>query len=219
MRWARTPLPGRSTGSASKAPFQVAKSVIACSSRRVVMASPTFSSVLLKSIQRYHTQIARQVNRSRSYDSPRRREQADATRRAILAAAIDLFTRQGYAATSVAAIAKAAGVSDRAVYLAFENKRGLIRAAWHRALRGDRDDTRVGDQAWFREVVAEPDPAAQLRLNARNGRAVKQRAAALMDVIREAASSDPEVARLWRRIQREFHANQRSVVELLAAKG
>ena len=37
--------------------------------------------------------------------SPRRRAQADATRRDIIAAAQRLFERQGYAATTMAAIA------------------------------------------------------------------------------------------------------------------
>ena len=41
----------------------------------------------------------------RRYESPRRKAQADATKRDILAAAQRLFERQGYAATTMAAIA------------------------------------------------------------------------------------------------------------------
>lgn len=159
------------------------------------------------------------VKRSRAYDSPRRREAAAATRRAILDAAQRLFERDGYAATSVAAIAAEAGVSAKTVYLGFESKGGLVRAAWNRALRGERDDAPVAEQAWFREVVEEPDPERRLRLNARNSRAVKERAGALLEVLREAAGADPEIDVLWQRIQREFHANQRSIAELLARDG
>ena len=44
------------------------------------------------------------------------------TQRAILDAALDLFTTQGYEGTSVAQIAKAAGCSVGACYRRFKNK-------------------------------------------------------------------------------------------------
>jgi AcrR family transcriptional regulator len=155
----------------------------------------------------------------RRYDSARRREQAAGTRRQILDAARRRFERDGYAATSMAAVAAEAGVSLKTVYNVFETKSGLLRALWHLLLRGDLDEVPVGEQAWFREVLAEPDPERQLRLNARNSRIVKERAGALMEVIRAAAPSDPEIGALWQRIESEFHANQRAVVESLARKG
>jgi AcrR family transcriptional regulator len=155
----------------------------------------------------------------RRYDSPRRRQQAAATREQILTAAQRLFERDGYAATSVAAVAREAGVSLKTVYVVFETKSGLLRALWHRLLRGDRDDTPVGQQPWFRRVIDEPDPRVQLRLNAHNSREVKQRAGALMEVIQGAAPGDDEIGRLWDRIQTEFHANQRAVVASLHEKG
>ena len=57
------------------------------------------------------------------------------------------------------------------------------------------------DRAWYREVLEEPDPERQLRLNARNARAVKTRIAALLDVIRQAAPVDADIEALWERIQ------------------
>jgi AcrR family transcriptional regulator len=153
--------------------------------------------------------------KTRTYDSPRRREQAAATRAAILAAAQRLFERDGYAATSVAAIAKEAQVTPRTIYLGFETKAGLLRAVWNRALRGEREDVPVGEQEWFKEVLAEPDPERTLGLNARNSRRFKERSTALLRVLRDAAPLDPEIAALWERVQREYHANQRAVVESL----
>ena len=158
------------------------------------------------------------VKARRAYESPRRRAQAAATRREILAAAQEHFERDGYAATSMAAIAETAGVSLKTVYLAFETKSGVLRALWHLLLRGEDDSVPVGEQAWFQEVLDEPDPARQLALNMRNSRAVKARAGALMEVIRDAASAEPEIGALWARIQTEFRANQRTVVEVLAKK-
>jgi AcrR family transcriptional regulator len=159
------------------------------------------------------------VKPSRPYDSPLRREQAATTRRQILDAARELFERDGYAATSMAAIAAAAGVSLKTVYLAFETKSGLLRALWHLLLRGDEDSVPVGEQHWYREVLDEPDPERQLRLNMRNSRTVKARAGPILEVIRSAAPADPEIGALWNRIQTEFHENQRAVVQSLADKG
>ena len=117
------------------------------------------------------------------------------------------------------AIADRAGVSLKTVYLGFETKSGLLRAVWHRVLRGDRDDLPVGEQTWYRQVLDAPDPERQLRLNAHNSRAVKERAGAIMEVIHAAAPGDPEIGELWGRIQSEFHANQRGVIESVEAKG
>jgi AcrR family transcriptional regulator len=156
--------------------------------------------------------------KTRRYDSRLRREQAAATRREILEAAQGLFETRGYAATTMAAIAEEAGVSLKTVYLAFETKSGLLRSLWHLLLRGDQDDVPVGERAWYREVLEEPDPERQLRLNARNSRAVKSRMGSLLDVLRSAAAVDPEIKALWDRMQTEFHENQRVIVELLHAK-
>lgn len=159
------------------------------------------------------------VKPRRRYESPRRREQAEATRRAILGAAKLRFERDGYVATTMAAIAEEAQVSAKTVYTAFETKAGVLRALWHLLLRGDEDERPVGERGWFQEVLDEPDPVQQLRLNARNARRVKARAGTLLGVIRSAAVVDADAAALWDRIGTDFHANQRTIVESLAAKG
>ncbi len=159
------------------------------------------------------------VKPTRRYDSPRRREQASATRRDILAAAQSLFQEQGYAPTTMAAIAAEAGVALKTVYVAFETKSGVLRALWHLLLRGDDQNRPVGERRWHLDVIEEPDPERQLRLNARNSRAVKERAGGLLGVIRAAAATDADIAELWQRIQTEFYALQRQVVESLHDRG
>jgi AcrR family transcriptional regulator len=57
-----------------------------------------------------------------------RSQHAEATRRAVLAAARSLFGRQGYAQTSVDEIADAARVTKGAVYHHFAGKEALFRA-------------------------------------------------------------------------------------------
>jgi AcrR family transcriptional regulator len=155
----------------------------------------------------------------RPYNSPRRREQAAATRREILEAAQRLFESHGYAATTMAAIAAEAGVALKTVYVAFETKSGVLRALWHLLLRGDEADVPMGERPWYRDVLDEPDPERQLRLTARTSREVKTRAAGLMKVIRGAAPGDPDIDALWSRIQRDFYEIQRPIVEALHARG
>ena len=156
---------------------------------------------------------------TRSYNSPRRREQAAATRRRILEVAQRLFERQGYAATSVAAIAAEAGVALKTVYVVFETKSGILRALWNLLLRGDIEEIPVAERKWYREVLEEPDPERQLRLNARNSRRAKGRIAALIEVIRTAAPAEPEIEALWKRIESDFHENQGRVAKSLRKKG
>ena len=155
----------------------------------------------------------------RRYDSSRRQAQAAATRGDILDAAQRLFEERGYSATTMEAIAAEAGVALKTVYVAFETKSGLLRALWNHLLRGGRDDVPVAEQPWYRNVLDEPDAAAQLRLNARNSRVVKERIAGVLEVVRNAAPIDPDTGALWRRINAEFHANQRAIVERAAAHG
>ncbi len=158
------------------------------------------------------------VKRPRRYTSELRSEQAANTRQKILKAAQELFERDGYATTSMAAVAATAGVSLKTVYLAFETKSGLLRALWHQLLRGQRDSAPVAEQSWYQAVLDEPDPERQLRLNMRNSLTVKTRAGTMLEVIRSAASADPEIGSLWARIQTEFHDNQRAVVQSIADK-
>ena len=80
--------------------------------------------------------MAERVKPKRPYESPRRREQAAATRLEILEAAQRLFERDGYAATTMAAVAAEARVALKTVYIAFETKSGVLRALWNLRLRG-----------------------------------------------------------------------------------
>lgn len=154
----------------------------------------------------------------RRYESPRRRQQAEATRREILDAARRLFERDGYAATTMAAIAAEAGVALKTVYVAFDTKSGVLRALWNLLLRGDEDDAPVPERDWYRAVLEEQRAESQLRLLARNSRIVKQRVGALFEVIHAAATVDADIEALWGRIQTEFHGVLRAVVESLDAK-
>jgi AcrR family transcriptional regulator len=153
--------------------------------------------------------------KSRSYDSPRRRAQAAETRRAILDAARRRFEEGGYASTSVPSIAAEANVALKTVYLIFETKAGLLRAVWEARLGGEEEATPVLQRSWFREVRAEADPVRKLGLVAAQARRVKASSGVLLDVIRTAAGSDPEIATLWSDIEAKLLRVQRAIVDQL----
>lgn len=162
--------------------------------------------------------MSEHVKPKRPYESKRRLEQARETRRVILEAAQRRFEEHGYAAATVAEVASDAGVATKTVYLAFESKGGVLRALWNLLLRGEHDDRPVAEQQWYRDVLEEPDPERQLRLNARNSVQGKQRISSILEVIRSAASADPEIDVLWQRIQTDYRENQRAIVEQLAMR-
>lgn len=155
----------------------------------------------------------------RPYHSPRRQQQAAATRQAILEAAERLFLQDGYPATTMDAIAAEAGVSLKTAYLPFSTKSGLLRALWDLRLKRDDADTPVVQHEWFREVLEEPDPVRKLQLNARNSAAAKTRIGTLFRVIRGAAEIDADCGALWRLIQSDFYANQQMIVESIHRGG
>jgi AcrR family transcriptional regulator len=157
--------------------------------------------------------------KSRRYDSPHRRAQAETTRQAILDAAQRLLEAQGYGATSMPAIAQEAGVALKTIYVYFETKAGLVRALWEARLGGDEADIPVLERDWYRAVVDEPDPERKLNLVAAQSRRVKSRSGALLEMIRTAASNDPEIATLWEGIEAKLLDVQRAVVGQLDASG
>src|ERR1700704_735474 len=59
---------------------------------------------------------------------PLRQRQALETRRAIANAARSLFTKRGYAATSIEVVADEAGVAARTVYAIFGTKKAILGA-------------------------------------------------------------------------------------------
>src|SRR6266699_5200558 len=102
----------------------------------------------------------------RRYRSTRRDEQASETRLRIIRAAHDLFISEGYGRTTIAEIARVAGVSVETVYAAYRNKPTLLRQVWYATFRGDEEEIRLLDRPEIRAVLAEPDLATRFRAHA-----------------------------------------------------
>src|SRR5476649_1023814 len=76
------------------------------------------------------------VKPRRTYDASRRRDAAARRQTSVVASAEQRFLSDGYAATTIAAVAADAGVSVHTIYKSFGGKAGLVRAIWRRALEG-----------------------------------------------------------------------------------
>ena len=140
--------------------------------------------------------MSRPVKR-RSYDSPKRQEQARATRRSILDAARELFLDHGYSATTIQAIADAAGVAVQTVYAVFGNKREVLKQLVDVAVAGDDAPVPLADRFELQAIEAEPDQRRRVLLHARLMRQIMERAGPLGAVARQATVVDPEFAELW----------------------
>jgi len=98
----------------------------------------------------------------RRYASPLRKAEAARTRAAILDAAAELFSRDGYAATTMKGIAATAGVSVQSVHLA-GSKSVLLVAAFERAVRGDEEEAGDVDALPVGEILNRLDVDEAMR--------------------------------------------------------
>ncbi|MFD7627783.1 TetR/AcrR family transcriptional regulator [Streptomyces sp. NPDC059851] len=151
-------------------------------------------------------------------ESLTRAEKARRTRLRMIDAAERLFTERGWAGTTIDEIARSAGVGVQTVYFTFGNKRALLKELLDTAVAGDADPVATLDRPWALELLAEPDPAAQLRLQAAGARRILERAASVLEVVRGAATSEPELAELWRTNLRQRHMVQLHFAQALEAK-
>ena len=134
------------------------------------------------------------VKPRRRYDSPRRAEQARQTRAAVTSAAQRLFLRDGFAATTIAAIAAEAGVSAETIYKAFSGKPGLVRAICEQALAGEGPipaETRSDHLQ-----ASEPDPRKIIRGWGRLSAEIAPLVSPILLLLRAAALTDPQMASL-----------------------
>jgi AcrR family transcriptional regulator len=143
------------------------------------------------------------VKRPRKYDSSRRQEQARQTRSDILAASVRLFIEQGYARTTIADVAAAAGVSVETVYGAFRNKATLLHRAWDVTVGGDDEDIVLHERPEVVAIRNEPDLAKRLRLQAAFFTKTAARIVPLLMAMQGAAGAEPAAADMLAEVGRQ----------------
>ncbi len=157
--------------------------------------------------------------KKRAYVSSKRQAKAGETRARILAAASQMFLDSGFARTSTAAIARAAGTSEANVFAVFGSKAELLLQVVFEHVRNDPGFS-MGDLArWQAHIGAEHRDSAVAEL-ARLVRAVHDRSWRIRAVAAGAAASD-EVVReaVARGAQRRYDDAVWFVREVLQVPG
>ena len=139
----------------------------------------------------------------RSYDSTRRRAQADETRAAIVRVARDLFIERGYGHTTLADVALAAGVSVETIHKSVGTKAVLLHRAWDITVGGDEQDIVFHERPEVRAIRGEPDLARRLMLHAQFSTKTAQRIAPFQLMVQSAAGADPTAAAMLEEMGRQ----------------
>jgi AcrR family transcriptional regulator len=145
----------------------------------------------------------------RSYHSPRRMEQAAATRGAVLLAARELFVRNGYTATTIADIAGRARVSPDTIYATVGRKPALLRELVETAISGGAQPIPAEQRDYVVRIGAATTAANKINIYAHAITAIQQRMAPVFLALRDAAATDPQCAELWTDIARRRATNMR----------
>lgn len=111
-----------------------------------------------------------------------RKQQAEATRRRIVEAALEAFVTRGYAATTMAAVAADAGVAVQTVYFVFRTKGDLLQAVYEHVVLGP-EQAPPHLSEWWRAVEAEPDIERAVGLLVKGTAELLQRAAPLVRAV------------------------------------
>jgi AcrR family transcriptional regulator len=139
----------------------------------------------------------------RSYDASGRREQAAARRRAVVVAAQELFARDGFRATTIAAVARTAGVSAESVYKGFGTKAALAKAVFDRVIAGDDDPVPMAERPEAKAIQAEPDVRRKLALYAAGVAERQMRSAGVQILIRDGRHVDDTLEEVWQKLLAE----------------
>jgi AcrR family transcriptional regulator len=147
----------------------------------------------------------------RSYNSPQREGQANATQRRILGAAEELFAGRGFAAVTMENVARRAGVSLATVYLYFPGKVAIVTAL--------ADEVVAAADLSVEQVEQEPDPLHMMRIGTRIIRTLNERSWLVADILRSAHGSDENLASIWTRWQQRHVDAIRRAIRAAHARG
>jgi AcrR family transcriptional regulator len=139
----------------------------------------------------------------RSYDASGRREQARARRHDVVLAARELFERNGFRSTTIAAVAAHAGVSAESIYKGFGSKAALAKAVFDVTIAGDDEPVPVADRPAAQAVREEPDVRRKIEVFV-DGLAQRQaRSARVQILIRDGRHVDDSLIPVWSKLNDE----------------
>jgi AcrR family transcriptional regulator len=124
----------------------------------------------------------------------RRTRQRTETERRLLGSASSLFVERGYAATTLADIARHADIAARTVYLHFPTKAELLLRCIGVAIAGDAEPIPLADRPAMAEAMTARTFDERVDLMASLTASLMERTGPLLDVAFQAAPSEPSVA-------------------------
>jgi AcrR family transcriptional regulator len=148
----------------------------------------------------------------RRYISEVRDQAAADTKRAVLDAARDLFTRQGIDRVTIAAIANKAGVSAPTVYALYKSKEGILRALMDTALFGP------AFQIAAARLAGVTDPVQLIALTAQLARAIYEGEHSALGLVRGASAFSPALRKAEEEFETRRYEMQEARVRLLYAQ-
>jgi len=143
---------------------------------------------------------------------PYRQLQAQETRRRITASARRLFAENGYANTSIEALAADVGVAERTVYATFGTKIAILGSICEQWLEDARTLTLIG------EAAAEEAPHMALALLARASRQQWESGADILRTLDAAAATDVAIAQMLREWASNREAGMAGVIKPLSPR-
>jgi AcrR family transcriptional regulator len=155
----------------------------------------------------------------RPYNTTNRQRQAVETRRRILEAAQELFTRDGYVTTTISAIAEHAGVAVQTVYASAKSKRDILKGILDLAISGEDEQVPIQASSRWQEIEAEPDPRTKLRRLARLHREICVREAPAFAIMADAAGSDLEIRTLMHDMANQRYHDHHRLAKTLHQSG
>jgi AcrR family transcriptional regulator len=155
----------------------------------------------------------------REYRSALRDAHARLTRRTIVEAAARLFVTQGYAPTTIDAVAREAGVSRKTVFAAVGGKAQLLKYAWEWSLVGDDEPVPMRERPDVKKIQAETNPAQALHLWVAMVLVVAGRAAPIGQVLVVAADGDDQAAVMLAESDEQRLVGARAFIRHLASIG
>ena len=155
----------------------------------------------------------------RAYRSRARAEQAKRTRQQILDAARELFLAQGFAATTIAAVAERADLAPETVYATYSSKAGLLGCVVRATVtRGDEPDDPL-ERRWVKELLDLPDLEARLAAFARHTAATLELTSPMYAVIRGAGTGAEELSALDAELREMRYRQQAKVMRAVVDGG
>lgn len=164
-------------------------------------------------------ELSRKSAAKRKYDSTSRQARALESHTQIIQAAKELFIENGYSGVSMNAIARKAKTSPETVYSVFKNKRTILSRIMDFAANTDGESVPVMLRSYIQEVASERNQRRQIQMFASRMRIFFSHVAPLVEVMRAAAKTEPEINKLLTKYLEDRFQGMGFFIDCLLANG